>query len=90
MLTDAFISGRDFSARMDEILRLLKSSAPAPGVGRVQAPGEPEAENERCNRQLGIPLGQEVVEELVSIGEECGVTFPSASVRSDTPERGEI
>jgi LDH2 family malate/lactate/ureidoglycolate dehydrogenase len=90
MRTDAFVPAKDFSARMDEILRLLKSSAPAPGVVRVQAPGEPEAEKECHNRQLGVPLGQEVVQELILIGKECGVAFPSTPVRSDTLERGEL
>ena len=82
--TDLFASALEFSARMDEILRLLKSSAPAPGVVRVQAPGEPEAENECRNRQLGVLLAHEVVRELISIGGECGVAFPSTPLRSKT------
>ncbi len=88
--TDIFISAKDFSARMDEILRLLKSSAPAPGVGRVQAPGEPETANECRNRQLGVPLAREVVQELISIGAECGVTFPLTPGRHGPVTKGEL
>ncbi len=86
--TDLFVSARDFAVRMDEILRLLKSSAPAPGVTRVRAPGEPEAENEDKNRRLGVPLAQEVVQELISMGKEWGVSFPPPSNRLDSIEAG--
>jgi LDH2 family malate/lactate/ureidoglycolate dehydrogenase len=88
--TDIFVSAKDFSARMDEILRLLKSSAPAPGVGRVQAPGEPEAANEFRNRQLGVPLAREVVQELISIGAECGFTFPLTLGRHGPVTKGDL
>jgi len=90
MQTDLFVSASDFGARMDEILQLLKSSAPSPGILRVQVPGEPEAANESRNRRLGTPLAPEVVQELISVGKECGVTFPSTPVHSITPKRGRV
>jgi LDH2 family malate/lactate/ureidoglycolate dehydrogenase len=78
--TDIFISSQEFAARMDEILRLLKSGAPALGFNQVQAPGEGAAEREARNLRLGIPLAPKVVEELSALGSECGVAFPSRTV----------
>jgi LDH2 family malate/lactate/ureidoglycolate dehydrogenase len=80
--TNLFVSARDFGARMDEILQLLKSSAPSPGFLRVQAPGEPETANESRNRQLGVLLAPEVVQELISVGRECGIAFPPTPVHT--------
>jgi LDH2 family malate/lactate/ureidoglycolate dehydrogenase len=86
MQTDLFVSAKEFGARMEEILQLLKSSAPSPGFLRVQAPGEPEAANESRNRQQGILLAPEVVQELILAGRECGVAFPSTPAHSTNPK----
>lgn len=75
--TDAFGPAAEFEARMGELLRGLRVSAPAPGVARVCAPGEPEEENERQNKRRGVALAPAVVEELRSLGQECGAKFPA-------------
>jgi LDH2 family malate/lactate/ureidoglycolate dehydrogenase len=62
---------------MDEILRMLKAAAPAPGVPRVLAAGEVEFANESRNRELGVPLPEEVVKQLVDLGNQVGADFPS-------------
>ncbi len=74
--TDLFLPAGEFAARMDEELAMLKTSAPALGVGRVLAPGELELDTEARHRRLGLPLAEEVVGQLVAIGNEVGVEFP--------------
>lgn len=74
--TDLFLPPDQFARRMDEILAMLKASAPAAGVGRVLAPGELELDTESRYRQQGLPLAEEVVEQLVEIGKQVGVEFP--------------
>ena len=77
--TDLFIPGKDFAARMDEILRMLKSSPAAAGTSQVLAPGELERQNEARNRVLGIPLLQSIVDQLAELGESLGLAFPKAA-----------
>jgi LDH2 family malate/lactate/ureidoglycolate dehydrogenase len=74
--TDLFLPPDEFAARMDEILTMLKTSAPAAGVERVLAPGELELDTESRLRRLGLPLAEEVVGQLIDIGEQVGVEFP--------------
>jgi LDH2 family malate/lactate/ureidoglycolate dehydrogenase len=75
--TDLFLPADAFARRMDEILRMLKSAVPAPGVPRVFAPGELEAVTESRNRRLGVPLPEEVVKQLDDLGRQVGVDFPT-------------
>lgn len=75
--TDLFLPQEEFARRMDEILTMLKSAAPALGVPRVLAPGEPEREAEMEHRRLGIPIAAEVARQLVDTGNQVGVAFPA-------------
>jgi LDH2 family malate/lactate/ureidoglycolate dehydrogenase len=75
--TDLFLPAAEFRRRMDEILRMLKASPPAPGISEVLAPGEVEFRKEELNRKFGIPLPVEVVAQLTRLGGEVGVPFPS-------------
>jgi LDH2 family malate/lactate/ureidoglycolate dehydrogenase len=84
--TDLFLPRAVFERRMDEILRMLKSSPPAPGVERVIVPGEPEAEMARRNRAAGVPLSAETVNELVELGAQAGVLFPDACAAQSQEE----
>lgn len=83
--TDLFLPAGEFERRMDEILGMLKASPPAPGVPRVLAPGELELDREARNRELGIPLVDEVVAQLVDLGNEVGVLFPDRVPASSDP-----
>jgi len=78
--TDIFMTAGDFASRMDEILQTLKSSAPAPGIEQVLAPGEIERQNEARNRKLGVPLLPTVVDQLAALGAELNVGFPHAAI----------
>ena len=59
---DAFSDVGEFKQTMDDFLRTLKSTKPAPGHDRVLAPGQIEAENTEERTASGIPLHKEVVE----------------------------
>jgi LDH2 family malate/lactate/ureidoglycolate dehydrogenase len=78
--TDLFVSDDEFRRRMDAILRLLKASPPAPGTGRVLAPGELELAHEAANRERGIALTAAMASQLADLGREAGVRFPSPIV----------
>lgn len=73
---DAFRPADEFKAMMDQMIRELKATKPAPGVERVLVPGEMEYLTEQERRRNGIPLHPNVVAPLVKLGEELGVPFP--------------
>ena len=73
---DLFMAGNAFRERMDEILRMLKRSAPAPGNERVLVPGEIEMANERRHRRTGVPLRASVIAQLDALGQQLAVPFP--------------
>lgn len=70
---DAFIDVPEFKETMDDFLRTLKATPPAPGHERVLVPGQPEAEEEIERRAKGIPLHNEVVESLRGLCAEFSV-----------------
>ena len=76
--TDLFLPAAEFRRRLDEVLRMLKASPPAPGIAEVLAPGDVEFENEAVNRRLGIALPVEVVAQLSNLGGEVGFRSPPA------------
>jgi LDH2 family malate/lactate/ureidoglycolate dehydrogenase len=76
--TDLFVTADEFGTRMDEILRMLKASPPAPDVtGRVLVPGEIEHEHELRNRAAGIALTPPIAAQLADLGTPLGVPFPA-------------
>jgi len=70
---DAFSDVDEFKTTMDEFLRMLKATPPAPGHERVLVPGQPEAEEEVERRAHGIPLHKEVIQWFDSICAEMSV-----------------
>ena len=58
----AFTDLEKFKDNMDDTLRALKNTKPAPGHERVYYPGLPEYEDEQDRRLNGIPLHREVIE----------------------------
>jgi LDH2 family malate/lactate/ureidoglycolate dehydrogenase len=59
---EAFTDLERFKDSMDEMLRTLRTAAPAPGQERVLYPGLSEAEELAHRRAHGIPLHKEVIE----------------------------
>jgi LDH2 family malate/lactate/ureidoglycolate dehydrogenase len=70
---EAFTDVDTFKEQMDEWLRMMKSTKPAPGHDRVLVAGQPEAEVEAVRRAEGIPLHNEVVQWLRDISFELAV-----------------
>lgn len=72
---DNFVDPEQFKQRMDEWIRLIRSTRRAEGVERIWLPGEKEFVT-RCQRLTeGIPLNAEMVNELRTLAEEACVTF---------------
>ena len=59
---EAFADTGEFKAMMDDYMRTLKETPPAPGHERVLVAGQLEWEAEQERRQNGIPLHREVVD----------------------------
>lgn len=74
---DLFLPLPRFKARMDEILRALRQSAPASDVASVLAPGDRELQTAAKRRAHGIPVTEDVVAQLAETGEPLGVMLPA-------------
>ncbi len=57
---EAFMDTATFKRTMDDFLRMLRETPPAPGHARVLFPGLPEAEEETIRAEIGIPFHPEV------------------------------
>ena len=69
----AFTDLEKFKDNMDDTLRTLKNTKPAPGQDRVYYPGLPEHEDEQDRRKNGIPLHREVIEWFEHITSELSL-----------------
>jgi LDH2 family malate/lactate/ureidoglycolate dehydrogenase/quinol monooxygenase YgiN len=68
----AFMPLEAFKSRMDEMIRMVKSSKLAPGVTRMIIPGEPEIEAKRRRSVEGIPLAATVLDQLNALAQTLG------------------
>lgn len=75
---DGFIDKTEFKRRVDEWIRVLRSTKPAPGTSGPLIPGDPEREAEAVRSRDGIPLSAAVIEELRAISRETGVPLPES------------
>jgi LDH2 family malate/lactate/ureidoglycolate dehydrogenase len=69
----AFTDLERFKDTMDQMLRTLRTSAPAPGQERVLYPGLSEAEELAHRRAHGIPLHKEVIQWFGECTAEMGL-----------------
>ena len=69
----AFTDLERFKDTMDEMLRTLRTAAPAPGQERVLYPGLSEAEEIAHRRAHGIPLHKEVIQWFGECTSEMGL-----------------
>ena len=72
---EAFMDTAEFKSTMDQWLRYLQSTKPAPGHDRVVYPGLPEFEEQNDRLSRGIPLHKEVIDWFKSICEELQIPF---------------
>jgi L-2-hydroxycarboxylate dehydrogenase (NAD+) len=72
---DAFIDKDEFKRQIDDMVRTLRKTRPAPGTGGPLIPGDPEREAEAIRRREGIPLVAAVVDELRDISRQTGISL---------------
>jgi LDH2 family malate/lactate/ureidoglycolate dehydrogenase len=72
---DAFIEPDEFKRQIDDYVRTLRKTRPAPGTSGPLVPGDPEREAETARRREGIPLVTAVIEELRDISRRTGIPF---------------
>ena len=72
---EAFTEVDRFKGLMDDFIRALKSTPPAPGHDRVLVAGQLEAEAEVDRRANGIPLHKEVIEWFKDICNELELPY---------------
>ena len=70
----AFSDVNEFKSTMDEFIKTLRDTPPAPGHNEVIIPGHPEFNEEIERSQKGIPLHKEVVQWFDDICGELGIT----------------
>jgi L-2-hydroxycarboxylate dehydrogenase (NAD+) len=75
MRIDGFIDPAEFRRQIDELVRTLRSTRPAPGTPGPLVPGDPEREAEITRRREGIPLLPAVVEDLRDVARRSGIPF---------------
>jgi LDH2 family malate/lactate/ureidoglycolate dehydrogenase len=69
----AFVDPGRFKDRMDEIIRQIHASRPAPGFDRVVLPGEHAVELEAEYRRDGVPVTEATRKALADVAERLGV-----------------
>ena len=75
MRIDAFIDPGQFKRQIDDWIRTLRSTKPAPGTNGPLVPGDPEREAECIRRENGVPLVMPVVEDLREIAHQIAIPF---------------
>ena len=74
---DLFSEADEFKSQMRELADAVRAVEPVEGVERVVVPGDPE-EIARADRSVnGIPLDDETIEQLIALGEQRGIPFPT-------------
>ncbi len=74
---DAFRDVVEFKADMKRMADHLRALRPAPGVQRVQVPGDPEARAREERSRSGVPLDQETITQLRELGASLGLDMPA-------------
>jgi LDH2 family malate/lactate/ureidoglycolate dehydrogenase len=69
----AFQPPEEFAARMEQLVKAIKSVPVAQGFDEVFYPGEIEARNEQKHRRQGLVLPQDTLTDLAQIAKEAGL-----------------
>jgi LDH2 family malate/lactate/ureidoglycolate dehydrogenase len=75
MRVDGFIDPAEFRRQMDDWVRTMRATRPAPGTEGVVIPGDPERRAATARAATGIPLLPAVVADLRTVSAETGVPF---------------
>lgn len=73
MKISAFIDLDEFKRQIDDFIRTLRKTRPAPNTNGPLIPGDPEREAENIRLKEGVPLIMPVVEELLDISAKTGI-----------------
>ena len=71
---DHFVPIRDFKESIDRLIRKMRTCPPAKGFDRVMLPGEPEVRTMKNRIRTGIPLEDNVWDDLVESARELDVS----------------
>jgi LDH2 family malate/lactate/ureidoglycolate dehydrogenase len=74
-----FMPVAEFTARVEELVARMKSSAPARGYDEVLVAGDPEWRHEAERRANGLPIEVKTWEELSSFARRLGVDVPAVA-----------
>ena len=72
---ESFVSYQEYLQNISDYVKEVKDSPKRTGVNEIFLPGELEAREAERRRELGIPLGQEVLDELKKLAEKSDVKF---------------
>lgn len=72
---DAFRPTREFKEHMDNWIQTFRNAEPSYDKERVLIPGDPERELTIERKENGIPLHEQVIEDLTKLGERFSVHF---------------
>lgn len=72
---DAFMEVEVFKKRVDRMIDEIKTCRKQHGVEQILLPGEPESRTARKNREKGIQIGAETIEELRALCDEFQVPY---------------
>ena len=75
-----FMPVEEFGARMDKLIRVLKSSAPAKGYDEVLVANDPERRMEKERLKTGIPIDDGTWDRLAKDARELNVPLPPLPV----------
>lgn len=75
MRLDGFLDPAEFRRQMDDWVRTMRATKPAPGSPGVVIPGEPEWRAAAERAVTGVPLDPAVVADLRYVSRQTGVPF---------------
>jgi len=73
MRVDAFREVEEFKSQMDDFIRTLRATRPAPGTSGPLLPGDPERAAQKQRDASGVPVLGAVLEDLRDIARLTGV-----------------
>jgi LDH2 family malate/lactate/ureidoglycolate dehydrogenase len=76
---ERFMPVAEFTARVEKLVRIIKSAAPAAGYDEVLVAGEPEWRSEEIRKREGIPVGGGTWQTLAKIARQRGVPVPNVT-----------
>jgi LDH2 family malate/lactate/ureidoglycolate dehydrogenase len=74
-----FLPVAEFRARMDRLIRIMKTTPPAHGYSEVLVAGDPEWRMEQERLKSGVPVGHGTWHALCEAADRLGVAAPASS-----------